>query len=135
MDKVQLDCSKTQKDFIERHTRQFNRRTGAWPCSVIIQEQHPTRWSRAVLEGLAKLAGLCEDAGDISTRLQDAIQLRVKRTSRKRGLSKVEKFVSADIHTVIEAIERNVSSNSVDVSGMHNLPTEAMGLPKGARRT
>ena len=143
IDKEKLDCSKNQKVNIERYTRQFYRRTGAWPWSVIIQEQHPTTWSRAILEGLAKLAGLCGDAGDISTRLQDAIQLRVKKTSRKRGLSKVEKLVSADIYTVIEAIEQNVPSSVVDVPGMHNLSnsvprrnlTEAQGLPKSARRT
>ena len=50
--------------------------------------KRPTRWSQASLEGLAKLARSCGDVGDINTRLQDAIQLRVKRICGKSGLLK-----------------------------------------------
>jgi len=121
INKQQLDCSKSHKDNVQRSTRHFYHRTGAWPWNVIVQDQHPTSWSRAILQGLAKLADLLPVVGDISTKLQEAIQNRIRRTSRRRGLSKVEKLVSADVYAVIKTIEQSIPGDKVENKGMSNL--------------
>ena len=69
IEEQQLECSKSHKANIERSTRQFYERTGVWPWGVVKRDQHPTFWSRAILQGLAKLADLLPRGDDISTRL------------------------------------------------------------------
>ncbi len=123
LDKKQLDCSQNHRYMIERYSRQFYRRTNAWPwdTSILVSQQQPTKWSRQLLEGLAKLAGLQRDVDKISDSLQEAMQLRAGRGSKKRGLSKVDKLVPADIYTVIKSMEQGIAMRDINVKGREAL--------------
>jgi len=123
LDKKQLDCSQNHKDMIKRYSRQFYRRTNAWPWDIfmLVSQQQPKTWSRQLLEGLAKLADLQRDVDKISDSLQEAVQIRAGRGSKKRGLSKVGKLVPADIYTVIESMEQGIAIRDINVKGREAL--------------
>ncbi len=83
---------------------------------MLVSQQQPKTWSRQLLEGLAKLANLQRDVS-----LQEAMQIRAGRGSKKRGLSKVDKLVPADIYTVIEAMEQGIAIKDINMKGREAL--------------
>ena len=118
-----FELSGKHRQNIERATRQFRQITGSWPWEILPQAQQPKSWSRAILEGFAKLARLCQDNQDavqhIASRLQEAIAGRVKggQGSNKRGLSRDTKVVSSDVWKTIASVEDTSSINPLSLHG------------------
>ncbi|KAL6713025.1 hypothetical protein ACLMJK_009421 [Lecanora helva] len=111
IERQQLDVSKTHRANVERATKQFHRHTKTWPWDVLRRDQHPTLWSRAILQGLAILAGLCPMVEDITSELEERIRDRSGRRTPKRGLSKSDKLVSADVHAAINSKKQTVPND------------------------
>ncbi len=123
IDKQQLACSKSHVANIERYVRQFRRNTSVQPWDVVVQDQRPKTWSRAILVDMAKLSDLRSNPGEISNMLQEAMQNRTKRKSKNRGLSTLERLAPADVLTVIESIEQSVPTDAVGLRGTKDLPS------------
>ena len=67
-------------------------------------------WSRNILEGMAKLAISTATAKEIRDMLVDAIQIRPQRSldTIKRGLSREDILVSANVWNIVEAMEQSI---------------------------